>query len=462
MPKLVPAEELRTIEKLVSSFPEGIQVGTIRQKLPFTLPTRMLQRRLKHLCDQGQINSRGSGKGKSYYPATPFMMKEQAAQFEPMPATGEINLSAKAEEIKALIQQPLFQRTSVGYIPEFLQNYRPNQSYYLPTEVREELANIGHVGPSHLPAGTHLRKVMDRLLIDLSWNSSRLEGNTYSLLETQRLFELGESAEGKTTEDTQMILNHKAAIEMLADQAGEIGFNRYTVCNLHAILSDNLLPDLSSCGRIRDVGVGIGGSVYRPLGVPQQIEEYFLEILSKATLIANPFEQAFFTMVHLPYLQPFEDVNKRVSRLVANIPMVIHNLCPLSFIDVPQRDYVSGLLGVYELNRVDYLRDVFVWAYRRSASRYAAIVQSIGQPDPFRLKYRVPIKNLVRGIVEQVLDKKQAAKNIAQFAATDIPETQRARFIEAVETELISLHEGNIARFQLRPSSFQKWQPYWR
>lgn len=83
--------------------------------------------------------------------------------------------------------------------------------------------------------------------------------------------------------------------------------------------------------------------------------------------------QAFFLMVHLPYLQPFEDVNKRTSRLAANIPLIHHNLCPLSFIDVPQSAYVDAMIGVYELNRIELLRDVFVWAYERSCQQYVAV-----------------------------------------------------------------------------------------
>ncbi len=175
-----------------------------------------------------------------------------------------------------------------------------------------------------------------------------------------------------------MILNHKAAIEMLAEQAEEIGFNRYTILNIHALLSDNLLADPAAGGRLRQRAVGISGSVFYPLEVPQTIEEHFDQILEKAAAIKDPFEQSFFVMVHLPYLQPFEDVNKRVSRLAANLPLIRHNLCPLSFIDVAQEDYVGGLLGVYELNRVEYLRDLYVWAYGRSAARYKAVREFAG------------------------------------------------------------------------------------
>jgi hypothetical protein len=277
-------------------------------------------------------------------------------------------LSPAAREIRAVIQLPVSERTPVGYQGAFLDAYQPNHTFYLPESLRKELEDLGQVGLSALPAGTYMRQVMDRLLIDLSWNSSRLEGNTYSLLETQRLLEVGEDAEGKATQETQMILNHKAAIEMLADEAGEIDFNRYTICNLHALLSDNLLPDPGASGRVRSRPVGISGTVFHPLEVPQQIEERFEQILVKAAAVRNPFEQAFFAMVHLPYLQPFEDVNKRVSRLAANIPLIRYNLCPLSFVDVDSHDYIGGLLGVYELNRVEYLRDVFAWAYRRSCA----------------------------------------------------------------------------------------------
>ena len=93
-------------------------------------------------------------------------------------------------------------------------------------------------------------------------------------------------------------------------------------------------------------------------------------------------------MVHLPYLQPFDDVNKRTSRLSANIPLIRENLSPLSFVDVPEQAYIDGLLGVYELNQIELLRDVFVWAYERSCARYSAVRQPLGEPDKFRLRYR--------------------------------------------------------------------------
>ena len=294
--------------------------------------------------------------------------------------------------------------------------------------------------------------------MDLSWNSSRLEGNTYSLLETERLLKFDQTPDGKSAKETQMILNHKAAIEMLSEQADEIGFNPYTICGVHALLSDNLLSDTAACGRVRSCPVGISGTVYYPLEIPQQIEERFRQILQKADLIEDPFEQAFFSMVHLPYLQPFEDVNKRVSRLAANIPMVRHNLCPLSFIDVDLSHYVSAILAVYELNDISYLRDVFVWAYRRSCARYSVVRQTLGEPDPFRLRYRTELGNLVRGVVQERLGLYLADEWIRKQVEKKIPEDDREQMRRVVRQELTSLHEGNIARYRLRPSEFKDWK----
>jgi hypothetical protein len=207
-----------------------------------------------------------------------------------------------------------------------------------------------------------------------------------------------------------VILNHKAAIELLVEQAEEIGFNRYTLLNLHALLSDNLLSDPQAGGRLRTIPVAIEGTVYQPLAIPQVIDKCFQQILDTATALADPSEQAFFAMVHLPYLQPFEDVNKRVSRLAANIPLIRQNLCPLSFVDVPERAYIDGILGVYELNRSELLRDVFVWAYERFCARYSAVRQSLGEPDPFRLRYRQKIAEIVAEVVRERMDRKLAGR----------------------------------------------------
>jgi len=372
-----------------------------------------------------------------------------------------VPISPEAEAVRQAVRKPIQSRKPVGYNREFLDSYHPNETFYLSPDIRSRFFESGRSQGDERPAGTYARQIFNRLLIDLSWNSSRLEGNTYSLLETERLLEQGETAEGKDALETQMVLNHKAAIELLVDEAEEIGFNHYTILNLHALLSENLLADPQACGRLRTMAVGVGGTVYQPLEVPQLIEECFARVLEKASAISDPFEQAFFALVHISYLQPFEDVNKRVSRLAANIPLIRGNLCPLSFVDVPERAYIGGILGVYELNRIELLRDVFVWAYERSCARYSAVRQSLGEPDPFRLRYRDLLGETVAGIVRGCKDKKEAILAIKKTAEENVRQDERARFIEVVETELMSLHEGNIARYRLRPKEFRAWREKW-
>jgi hypothetical protein len=461
MPKIIPKTELDAIVEIVKGFSRPVSIEKISASKDIeNLPRRTLQRRLALLVENGSLVGISERGGRRYH--VPEAEEKLTEEKKPATISDTIPLSQESEEIRVIIARPLSSRKPVGYLTEFLDSYQPNDSSYLSAEIRQKLSEMGQAGQPEQPAGTYVRKVLDRLLIDLSWNSSRLEGNTYSLLETQRLFELGESAEGKTAEEAQMILNHKAAIEMLVGQAEDIGFNRFTICNLHALLSDNLLPDPSACGRLRSKPVGITGTVFYPLDVPQVIEEQFSKILDKAEAIEDAFEQAFFTMVHLPYLQPFEDVNKRVSRLAANIPLVRRNLCPLSFIDVSQQTYIDGLIGVYELNRVEYLRDVFVWAYERSCARYSAVRQSLGDPDPFRLKYRTQVGEFVAEVVRSRMDKREAAGWIAKKAAAEVPAEDKARFIEVAETELSGLHEGNIVRYRLKLSEFKNWNQGWR
>lgn len=465
MPKRVPEQELDAIRAVVAAHPDGVQVGVIREGLPFELPPRMLQRRLALLVEQKRLIAEGRGKGRRYRASVPITGKGSLiAGSATVEGRGEVYvpISSEAEAIKRAVRAPIQQRQPVGYRRDFLDDYRPNVTCYLPAETCRRLFEKGRSPGGERPAGTYVRTIYRRLLIDLSWNSSRLEGNTYSLLETERLLEMGEAAEGKDALEAQMILNHKAAIDLLVEQAEEIGFNRYTILNLHALLADNLLADPQAGGRLRRIPVGVDGTVYYPLEVPQLIDECFQRILDTATAIADPFEQAFFALVHLAYLQGFEDVNKRVSRLAANIPLIRGNLCPLSFVDVPERAYIDGVLGIYELNRIELLRDVFVWAYERSSARYSAVRQSLGEPDPFRLRYRALVAELVATVVRAGMDKKAATLLVRQRAAEQVPSADQTRFIEVAETEMMSLHEGNIARYRLRPAEFRAWRQGWR
>jgi hypothetical protein len=463
VPRRTHEKGLQQIEEIVRRRPDGVSAQQIAHELEPVLPHRTLQYRLKSLVDSNRLVIKGEGRGARYHAPRIVAAAGRATGAGEAWAQGQalLPLSASGAEIRDHVRQPIEKRKPVGYNRGFLESYRPNVSSYLTQAERAHLREVGTPKIGRQPAGTYAMQILNRLLIDLSWNSSRLEGNTYSLLDTKRLIDLGEEAEGKERLEAQMILNHKDAIEFLVGEAEEIGFNRYTILNLHALLANNLLADPDATGRLRRVGVGIERSVFHPLEAPQLIEECFDQILATAAAIADPFEQAFFAMVQLPYLQPFDDVNKRVSRLTANIPLFQGNLSPLSFDGVPRDAYTDAVLGVYELNRIELLRDVFIWAYERSAARYAAVRQSLGEPDPFRLRHRAALREVVGDVIRGRMGKRQATGYVSGWTQDRIAPDERGRFQEIAESELLGLHEGNFARYQIRPSEFAEWQEAW-
>lgn len=425
----------------LEAHPDGVTIEQL--EIALEIPRRTLQRRLSKLVRTKAVHIEGRARGRRYQTA-----KQETPSDELTSASGQL--------IRDLVRRPLSQRTPVGYNPTFLESYRPNRDFYLDATTRQRLHERGRAPGGERPAGTYARQILNRLLIDLSWASSRLEGNTYTRLDTQNLIELGHHAPGKDRLEAQMILNHKAAIEMLVDNVEELRFNSYTICNLHALLADNLLSDASAAGRLRQIAIEISGSVYQPLAIPQKLQELFDLLLAKSAEIEDPFEQSFFIMVHLPYLQPFEDVNKRVSRLAANIPFIRQNLAPLSFIDTPERDYIDGLLGIYELQRIDLARDVFTWAYERSCQRYTVTRDALPQPDPLRFRNREQLTEVVSAIVRD--DDPIIDSRIRELARPIVAAEDLEDFIALAISELHGLHEGNIARYRLRLSEFRRWQ----
>lgn len=458
MARPIPETVLEAIEDVIARRPDGASLAQIKHALAAPVARRTLQYRLRFLVENGRVRMDGDGRAARYILSKPGKL----AQTDNKDGQDIVPLSEEARDIRAYVCQPVEVREPVGYDRDFLDRYQPNVSFYLSTDDRAKLHTIGKPPVQEAPAGTYAKQILSRLLIDLAWNSSRLEGNTYSLLDTRRLLDFGEVADGHNLREAQMILNHKDAIEFLVESANEIGFNRHTILNLHGLLANNLLADPSAAGRLRHIIVGIERSAFHPLEIPGLIEEYFDKLLAKASLVEDPFEQAFFVMVQLPYLQPFDDVNKRVSRLAANIPLIRANFAPLSFTDVPGELYTQAILGVYELGRVELLKDVFLWAFQRSAARYVAVRQSMGDPDPFRLRYRDAIRESVANVVRGLLPRRAASAQIRAMAEAEIPHGDLGQFVEVVETELLGIHEGNFARFQIRQTEYAAWQNIWR
>jgi Fic family protein len=442
---------ITTLLESIQMSANGLTLAELLAQHP-GIPRRTAQRWIQQLISEGRVRATGQGRARRYLAAAQPVAAEHRDDAFP----GFMPLSADSQDILAYIDQPLEARKPVGYQRDFLEAYQPGRTWYLPEPLRRQLRRIGDTGQSGLPAGTHGRAILSRLLIDLSWASSHLEGNTYTRLDTRELIEHGKVAQGKAAAETQMILNHKTAIELLVDNADSVSFNRYTILNLHSSLSENLVPNPADEGRLRQHAVEIGKSVYRPLAIPALLGELLDSVLQKAESISDPYEQSFFVMVHLPYLQPFADVNKRTSRLAANLPLIRANLCPLTFLDVPEQAYSRAMLGVYELTRIELLRDLYVWAYERSTQEYLAIKQDLVEPDPIRLAYRDVIKRVVREVIRSV-DKDPLARihnKVAEFTAEADRENVRAMIVD----ELRRLHEGALARYGLRASEFLRWR----
>ena len=454
MPRRIPTAVLDKLVVQIERQPEGLGIEQVAAANP-GVPRRTLQRYLARLVEAGRLRAIGRASARRYVKGPADELPVVAEPVRNKAEDVHEWRSPAGTEIEHLIRRPLASRRPVGYQRDLLDAYRPDRDAYLSDELRFRLHELGRSPEGERPAGTYARQILDRLLIDLSWASSRLEGNTYTRLDTQNLIEFGRIADGKDQREAQMILNHKAAIEMLVEDAETIGFNRYTVQNLHAILADNLLTDPGAGGRLRTIPVSISWTAYQPTGIPQLIEECFNLLLVKADAITDPFEQAFFVMVHLPYLQPFEDVNKRVSRLAANIPLIRSNLAPLSFVDIPAESYVDAVLGVYELTRLELLRDLFAWAYERSCQRYTVMRDALPAPDPLRLRYRVALAEMVRETVRrgdpiEVTRLHELGREIVDFDDLDA-------VVAMAINELHRLHEGNIARFGLRLRELRNW-----
>lgn len=439
--------------KSIKNATNGLSLKELLTRHP-NAARRTAQRWISGLIDDGKLTSRGAGRARRYLAVAATSAATADAGDDAFP--GYIPLSPDSRDILAYVGQPPEARKPVGYQRDFLEAYEPNRTWYLSPSLRRQLRKMGETGQTDSPAGTYGRAILNRLLIDLSWASSHLEGNTYSRLDTRELIEHGKAAHGKATIETQMILNHKAAIELLIENAETAAFNRYTLLNLHSALSENLLSNPADEGRIRQHIVEIGKSVYRPLSVPQQIDEALDILLDKAGRIADPFEQSFFVMVHLPYLQPFADVNKRTSRLAANLPLFQANLCPLTFLDVPERAYSRAVLGLYEMTRVELLRDLYVWAYERSTQEYLTIKQNLAEPDPVRLAYRDLIKQTIHDVITHTAE--DPLTIIQQQVSGRAQEADRNEVQALIVEELRRLHEGVLARYGLRAAEFRAWK----
>ena len=405
-----------------------LSLSEILALLPDGLSERTVRRWLAEFVHEGRVVRTGRTRGTRY---------------ETSRADADEGIfSPAALKAVAQVRQPLFARPPVSYNFEWFDRYDPNRTSYFGSARLAALAEQGRHRFAHEPAGTYARRIYNRLLIDLSYNSSRLEGNTYSLIDTERLILDGTRADGKLDEEMVMILNHKEAIRHLVDNATRVEVVYDEICTLHYLLSDGLVP-VSYAGKIRDHGVRVGGSTYVPLENEGMLVRQLLAIAEKATAIDDPYEQSLFLLVHVAYLQAFTDVNNRTSRLCANIPLITRNRVPLSFNMIEKDDYASAMIAVYELNDCRPIADLYYASYVRTCAEYDATAEAIGF-DEIRVRYRRQRRDAVGTIVNEELTGSTEDEFLARAVQT-IPTEHRDSFLEDVKEDLDALSPHRIA-----------------
>ncbi|WP_424049509.1 Fic family protein [Prevotella melaninogenica] len=211
------------------------------------------------------------------------------------------------------------------------------------------------------------RKEMERLGIDLSWKSSQIEGNTYTLLETERLLRESKTAEGKTKEEAVMLLNHKDALSFILDNPDYL--KELTVSHIEDI-HQLLTKDLSIDKGLRRHRVGITGTNYHPLDNEFQIREAMRDACKLINSKYNIFEKALLTLLLLSYIQPFSDGNKRTARITSNAILIANNYCPLSFRSVDSIDYKKAMLIFYEQNSLYAFKQIFMEQFEFAVKEY--------------------------------------------------------------------------------------------
>ncbi len=307
---------------------------------PVSKPT--LARDLKYLLASGQIQARGAGRSSAYFiPSTHPLLKST-------------NLSAYFE-------------LEPDRRPNVQKQFNPEIFTHLPGLFSpEESAELERIYKPFPPNPNH--RELERFVIELSWKSSKIEGNTYTLLETESLIKEAISAPGKPPVDATMILNHKAAFEtIMANPKDFLNLNSSPVLQLH----NKLISNLSIPTGIRTTKVGVTGTTYFPPDNLWQLTEYFGSTLTLINQSGFPLEKALLASAIIAYLQPFADGNKRTARMLTNAILIAHNYYPLSYRSVDENEYKQALILFFETNNLFHLKRLLIDQYRFALSTYS-------------------------------------------------------------------------------------------
>lgn len=343
---------MKSEEIILNQLAERGELGRaeLAEALPEPVSDATLKRTLQRLVQEGKLETTGRAR------ATRYRLSAAGMLF------GTVDLDAYFDVA------PDERVARTGYNFGLIEHQLPQVALFSERE-RETLLSLQAEFERHLvemtPAGK--QRELTRLGIDLSWKSSQIEGNTYTLLETERLLREREEAEGKTREEAIMLLNHKAALDFIARHTDYL--QELSVAHIEDIHS-LLVQDLHVGRNIRRRRVGIIGTVYRPLDNEFQIREALEAACRLVNGTTYVFSKALLTLVLLSYIQAFEDGNKRVARIAANAVLMAHGYCPLSYRSVNALDYKKAMLLFYERNNISAIKDIFMGQYAFAVNTY--------------------------------------------------------------------------------------------
>lgn len=309
-----------------------------------------LKRQLTILVQQGDVVVEGKAR------ATRYSLSDQAHLLMPL------NLDTYfAQDIDVRKVQTSFNFALINEQMPKVSLFTEEEKAHLQTLQAEFRQHVAEMSPNEY------NKEMERLGIDLSWKSSQIEGNTYSLLETERLLRESKTADGKTQEEATMLLNHKYALRFILDNPDYL--QELTVSHIediHTLLTEGLSVDKG----IRHRRVGITGTNYRPLDNEFQIREAMHDSCNLINSKDNVFEKALLTLVLLSYIQAFSDGNKRTARITSNAILIANGYCPLSFRSVDSIDYKKAMLIFYEQNNLYAFKKIFIEQFEFAVREY--------------------------------------------------------------------------------------------
>jgi len=322
----------------------------ILEGLNLDMSVATLRRKLQTLVAADLINAIGELKSRKYEISNGFEI------IRPI----DMNQYFEKEIDDRVIQD----KFNSGLINDTLQNI----SIFTNTEL-DHLKKLQETFTSNLSKLTRseYKKELERLAIDLSWKSSQIEGNTYSLLETERLLKDKETAAGKTKDEATMLLNHKDALDFIIGNPTYI--NPLTVScieDIHSIL----VQDLDISRNIRSRRVGISGTNYKPLDNEFQIKEALESMCSLINSKKDVFEKALLPLVLISYIQPFSDGNKRTARIISNAILMNHHFCPISFRTIDSIEYKKAMLVFYEQTNINPFKNVFIGQFEFAVNTY--------------------------------------------------------------------------------------------